>query len=251
MYRKLNIKRQLKFWYCPIAGTFRALPYTLVLVVWFLSILLVTINNLLLSRSGSSVLGELMSLHTSTSYTFEPFRQEAKKEKITCADQYDSTGIADLVESKLMGILNCDPDVVSKLIPFSVRKNTYNCNSTSIRVVKTIRLRLNGVLPWLQKYSSLKVIFLHICLIVQEHIVSRLYTLLEILFFKHNPDSKNPVFDVKKTTYQLIVQDTQVPSNFLLQKELEESQYLSVFLCVCQAQSQQPFMETNKQSVSQ
>ena len=120
-------------------------------------------------------------------------------EKITCADQYDSAGIADLVENKLMGILNCDQDVVSKLIPFSVRKNTYNCNSTSIRVVKTIRLRLNGVLPWLQKYPSLKVIFLHICLIVQEHIVSRLYTLLEILFFKHNPDSKKPVFDVKKT----------------------------------------------------
>ena len=79
---------------------------------------------------------------------------------------YDSTAIADLVENKLMGILNCDPDVVSKLIPFSVRKNTYNCNNTSLRVVKTIRVHLNGVLPWLQKYPSLKVIFLHSCTIV-------------------------------------------------------------------------------------
>ena len=46
------------------------------LKVLYLIIIWVTNNILLLSRSGSSVLGELMSLHPSTSYTFEPFRQD-------------------------------------------------------------------------------------------------------------------------------------------------------------------------------
>ena len=121
---------------------------------------MLTRNIPVLVRSGSSVLGELMSLHPSTSYTFEPFREEKKENTITCSDMYNSTNIASLVENKLMGILNCDPDVVSKLKRFSARKNTYTCSKTNIRVVKTIRIHLNGVLPWLEKYPSLKVIFL-------------------------------------------------------------------------------------------
>ena len=106
------------------------------------------------------MLGDLMSLHPSTSYTFEPFREEKKENTISCNDMYNSTNIASLVENKLMGILNCDPDVVSKLKNFSARKNTYTCSKTNIRVVKTIRVHLNGVLPWLAKYPSLKVIIL-------------------------------------------------------------------------------------------
>jgi len=59
-----------------------------------------------------------------------------------------------------MGILNCEPDVVSKIKGFSVRKNTHNCSNSTIRVVKTIRIHLNGVLPWLNKYPSLKIVHL-------------------------------------------------------------------------------------------
>ena len=112
--------------------------------------------NQLIFRSGSSLLGDLMSLHPSTSYTFEPFHQD----HLSCDQFYNNSDIASLVENRLMGILNCDPDVVSKIKKFSVRKNTLKCNMMNIRVVKTIRVHLNGVLPWLQKYPSLKVIYM-------------------------------------------------------------------------------------------
>ena len=97
-----------------------------------------------------------MSLHPSTSYTYEPFHQD----KLSCAQRYDNSDIADLVENRLMGILNCEPDVVSEIKGFSRRKNTRHCDMTDIRVVKTIRVHLNGVLPWLHKYPSLKVILI-------------------------------------------------------------------------------------------
>ena len=109
-----------------------------------------------MARSGSSLLGSLMSLHPSTSYTYEPFHQE----KFSCAQRYNNSDIAGLVENRLMGILNCEPDVVSKMKRFSRRKNTRKCDTTNIRVVKTIRVHLNGVLPWLHKYPFLKVILI-------------------------------------------------------------------------------------------
>ena len=106
-------------------------------------------------RSGSSLLGDLMSLHPSTSYTYEPFHQD----HLSCDHIYNNSDIVSLVENRLMGILNCEPDVVSKIQNFSMRKNTRKCNMMNIRVVKTIRIHFNGVLPWLQKYPSLKVIY--------------------------------------------------------------------------------------------
>ena len=109
-----------------------------------------------MARSGSSLLGSLMSLHPSTSYTYEPFHQD----KLSCAQRYNNSDIAGLVENRLMGILNCEPDVVSKIKRFSRRKNTRQCDMTNIRVVKTIRVHLNGVLPWLHKYPFLKVILI-------------------------------------------------------------------------------------------
>ena len=109
-----------------------------------------------MARSGSSLLGALMSLHPSTTYTYEPFHQD----KLSCAQRYNNSDIAGLVENRLMGILNCEPDVVSKMKRFSRRKNTRKCDTTNIRVVKTIRIHLNGVLPWLHKYPSLKVILI-------------------------------------------------------------------------------------------
>ena len=95
-----------------------------------------------------------MSLHPSTSYTYEPFRQD----RLSCPQRYNNSDIVEQVEDKLMGIMNCDGNVVRYIKRFSVRQNTFMCNLTNISVVKTIRVHLNGVLPWLGKYPSLKVV---------------------------------------------------------------------------------------------
>ena len=109
-----------------------------------------------LFRSGSSLLGNLLSLHPSTSFYFEPF----KKFKIfnECHHRFNNSEVTDLIEENLGGIYRCEEKVLKKI------NKSLSCKKTSITVIKTIRIHLNGILPWLHKFPLLKVgndFFLH------------------------------------------------------------------------------------------
>jgi len=108
------------------------------------------------ARSGSSLLGEMISAHLSTSYYFEPLWQQ----NISCEHQINSTKIAKRLENVVGGLLNCHWPQVKQLKPFSFRKQSLNCNKTTISVVKTIRLHLNGVMPWMRKMQDMKIVHL-------------------------------------------------------------------------------------------
>ena len=100
-------------------------------------------------RSGSSLLGNLLSLHPSTSFYFEPF----KKFKIfnECHHRFNNSEVTDLIEENLGGIYRCEEKILKKI------KMSLSCKKTSITVIKTIRIHLNGILPWLHKFPLLKV----------------------------------------------------------------------------------------------
>ena len=102
-----------------------------------------------LFRSGSSLLGNLLSLHTSTSFYYEPL----KKFKIfnECHHRFNSSEVTDLIEETLGGIYKCEGKVLKKI------EKSLSCKKTSITVIKTIRIHLNGISPWLHKFPSLKV----------------------------------------------------------------------------------------------
>lgn len=104
-----------------------------------------------LIRSGSSLLGSLLSLHPSTSFYFEPF----KEFKIfdDCHHRFNNTGV-DFIEDILGGIFECEDKVLKN--KGNSNKNV-KCRKSSITVVKTIRIHLNGILPWLHRFPSLKV----------------------------------------------------------------------------------------------
>ena len=40
---------------------------------------------------------------------------------------------------------------------FTIRKNSLKCQNTNLSVIKTIRVHLDGILPWIEKHPSLKV----------------------------------------------------------------------------------------------
>ena len=44
-----------------------------------------------------------------------------------------------------------------QLYRFSLRKHSVDCAATELSVVKTIRLHLAGVTPWMEKHPTLKV----------------------------------------------------------------------------------------------
>ena len=106
----------------------------------------------LLDRSGSSLLGNLLSLHPSTSFYFEPFKKfEIFKE---CHHRFNNSEVSDVIEEILGGIFKREEEVLKN------KKNSNKNNKrseSSITVVKTIRIHLNGILPWLHKFPSLKV----------------------------------------------------------------------------------------------
>lgn len=128
------------------------------------------INVLLLAyqRSGSSVMGEILSAHPNASYFFEPLIE------ITCKRQIsDRDGIL----SALKRIYQCDSNTlemigrsrkaVIKLIrklthkPHDVNKPSKACLESQIRVIKTIRLRLNWAKDLLDDENlNLKIIHL-------------------------------------------------------------------------------------------
>ena len=66
---------------------------------------------LLLFRSGSSLLGELLSLHSSSSYIFEPY----KKFDLTCEEREDSSSLRSFFNETLGGFLTCDHRQINKL----------------------------------------------------------------------------------------------------------------------------------------
>ena len=67
--------------------------------------------------------------------------------------------VVNLIEEIVGGIVNCEGEVISNLSKFSIRRRSLQCNETNITVIKTIRIHLNGVIPWVHKYPSLKVFF--------------------------------------------------------------------------------------------
>ena len=106
-------------------------------------------------RSGSSLLGDLLSLHPSSSYYFEPFFQH----KIfgRCKHRFNSSDVVNLIEETVGGIVNCEGKVINNLSKFSIRRRSLQCNETKTTVIKTIRIHLNGVIPWVHKYPAVKV----------------------------------------------------------------------------------------------
>ena len=96
-----------------------------------------------------------MSIHPSTSYYFEPFWQHEVFDQ--CQHRFNSSEVVNLIEETLGGIMQCEDQVVRNISYFSTRKNSLKCNETRINVIKTIRIHLNGIIPWLEKYPSLKV----------------------------------------------------------------------------------------------
>ena len=108
-----------------------------------------------LFRSGSSLLGNLLSLHPSTSFYYEPF----KKFNIfkDCHHRFNNSEVSNFIEEILGGIFKCEDKILKN------KKKSLKCNKTRITVIKTIRIHFNGILPWLHKFPSLKVgtYFLH------------------------------------------------------------------------------------------
>ena len=113
-----------------------------------------------------------MSLPVSSSYYFEPLWQL----NMSCEERRDNTRIVGRLDKVLGGILDCQEKQINNLARsditvhictvqyflniskrFSVRKNSRSCQFTRLSVVKTIRLHLNGILPWIDKHPSLKV----------------------------------------------------------------------------------------------
>jgi len=108
------------------------------------------------SRSGSSLLAEVLSAHPSTSYYFEPLWQH----QLSCESMMTNTKMVTDMEAIVGGLLNCYLPTVNQLKRFSFRKKSLECNKTTISVVKTIRLRMNGVMPWIMKNPNIKIIHL-------------------------------------------------------------------------------------------
>ena len=116
-----------------------------------------TFLNQIYYRSGSSLLGNLLSLHPSTSYYFEPFYQYEIFDE--CRHHFNSSNVVDLIEETLGGIFKCEDEIIRNIHQFSIREKSQarECKKTNITVIKTIRIHLNGILPWLHKFPSMKV----------------------------------------------------------------------------------------------
>ena len=84
------------------------------------------------------MLGELLSLHPSSTYYFEPFRQH----KLSCFERDNSSSIANLIERTIVGLHECDSKLMdNKFVSTFGGKNSYKqnslrCKETSIRVIK-------------------------------------------------------------------------------------------------------------------
>ena len=65
------------------------------------------------SRSGSSLLGDLLSLSPSSSYYFEPLRRL----KLKCRERLNNTEIQPLLETIIGGLLDCRPGVYNRSRP--------------------------------------------------------------------------------------------------------------------------------------
>ena len=97
-----------------------------------------------------------MSLHPETTYYYEPFYQHEIFDE--CQHRFNSSNVSDLIEETVGGIIKCEENIIKNIHPFSTRYiNHQKCNETKITVLKTIRIHLNGILPWLYKFPSLKV----------------------------------------------------------------------------------------------
>ncbi len=84
------------------------------------------------------MLGELLSLHPSSTYYFEPFRQH----NLSCFQRDKSSSIVNLIENTIVGLHDCDSKLmdnkyVSTIVgKSSYKENSLKCKETSIRVIK-------------------------------------------------------------------------------------------------------------------
>ena len=118
-------------------------------IPFFLNAFIIYMTDLF--RSGSSLLGKLLSLHPSTSFFYEPFQKFNIFKN--CHHRFNNSEVSDLIEKNLGGIFKCEDKVLE-----NIKERKKNCNGTKITVIKTIRIHINGILPWLDKFpSSLKV----------------------------------------------------------------------------------------------
>ena len=139
-------------------------------------------------RSGSSLLGDLLSLHPSSSYYFEPFFQHKIFGK--CRHRFNSSDVVDLIEETVGGIVNCEGKVINNLSKFSIRRRSLQCNETNITVIKTIRIHLNGVIPWVLKNHSIK---------VDHHSVAFIFLILTWNLVDNSPGARPPISDPVQT----------------------------------------------------
>ena len=79
-------------------------------------------------------------------YHFEPLRAP----KISCEDRLNNTNIVPHLETVMGRIFNCQRRPQDDSVVASCLRYTHI-------VVKTIRLHLNGILPWIGKHPTLKV----------------------------------------------------------------------------------------------
>ena len=87
------------------------------------------------------MLGELLSLHPSSTYYFEPFRQY----NLSCFERDNSSSIANLIEHNIVGLHKCDyklmdnkyvSTIKNKQTKSSYKENSLKCKETTIRVIK-------------------------------------------------------------------------------------------------------------------
>ena len=63
------------------------------------------------SRSGSSLLGDLLSLSPSSSYYFEPLWQH----RLDCDSRGNNSGVVSLMEEVIGGIFDCRPAQINNM----------------------------------------------------------------------------------------------------------------------------------------
>jgi len=112
------------------------------------------------SRSGSSLLGQLLVASPDSSYYFEPFYRQTYNCEVQDRDQTKEE--IDRVESLVTGLLGCDRETVAEMDRFTELhgKNSKYCNMTGLSVVKTIRLHRNRLESWIHKKDWIKVVHL-------------------------------------------------------------------------------------------
>ena len=106
-------------------------------------------------RTGSSLTGDLIAADTTSAYFFEPFWNRS------------SLTTTNSTEGILNGLFNCSPELISEITavqwphrwPYVSVRRPGRCQTSNLRVVKTIRVRKEDLEPWIRN-SEIKVVHL-------------------------------------------------------------------------------------------